>query len=81
MRHLNSSRMDLCTGGLAWLMLKEIGKGRKGWCRRMEIIKEVERSRSVEPRSWINTGDDSLISCAFRKGIVKLTKMFLSQLS
>lgn len=54
--------MDLCTGGLAWPMLREIGKGRKGWCRRMEIVKEIERSRSVKPWSWINTGDDSLLS-------------------
>lgn len=42
-RHLNSSRMDLCTGWLAWLTLKEVGKGRKGWCGRMEIAKAVVR--------------------------------------
>lgn len=28
----------------------------------MEIVKEIERSRNAEPWSWINTGDDSLLS-------------------
>lgn len=42
-RHLNSSRMDLCTSWLAWLMLKEIGKGRKQCCGRMELAKAIVR--------------------------------------
>lgn len=35
--------MDLCTSWLAWLMLKEIGKGRKQCCGRMELAKAIVR--------------------------------------
>lgn len=49
-RHLNSSRMDLCTGWLAWLMLKEICQGRKWCCGRMDCAKAIvgEKCEAME---------------------------------